>query len=518
MNFFYPADHLKWRLTYKGGTDFINSYLEKVSSRETDELFTVRRKMTYCPAVAKAELNKIRDNIASQLPLVKREGSEKYLKFISKNVDRYRHSMDMFIVKYLLPELLPMGQVGVYMDMHDLRGKTLNETYSKTPYLYLCEIESIAEIRRDEEGNVTYLHLKDDTFSYFYEIDGFLSYRKMKGEEIITAKELDLPYVPFTMVDIGCSLLEDAADYQIALLNIESSDILYILQANFPFYIEPTDFRMQSNHLKTDPNAPESDPSKINVGPTSGRMFPVQSQNTPAFIHPSPEPLKASMEKQEQMKATIKELIGCKVDELGNGEGLTYILQCLEKFENDIGRFWNLYVGDKEVNISYPEKFIIQKIKGTQEELNSLGNMRANLPSLRARKEVSKKMAAISLGNHISKETLQEIFKEIDEAKYDTSDTDKIAIDLEQGLVSRALASEARGYPKGQSEIAKEEHIERLTAITIAQTPEGGIAKAGARGVGDLETDPTSGKKEKAISRDNTKEAVPTDKTRGKGK
>jgi hypothetical protein len=50
--------------------------------------------------------------------------------------------------------------------------------------------------------------------------------------------------------NISDSLLADAADYQIALLNLNSADLGFALKANYPVYTEQVDWRSESPHLK----------------------------------------------------------------------------------------------------------------------------------------------------------------------------------------------------------------------------------------------------------------------------
>ena len=49
---------------------------------------------------------------------------------------------------------------------------------------------------------------------------------------------LPITRIPFVMLELYDSLLADVADYQIALMNLSSSDIAYALKSNFPFYTQ----------------------------------------------------------------------------------------------------------------------------------------------------------------------------------------------------------------------------------------------------------------------------------------
>ena len=52
------------------------------------------------------------------------------------------------------------------------------------------------------------------------------------------------------LLDIGDSIIKDVCDYQIALLNLLSSDVSYALRANFPFLVKQDDQFGAGDHLK----------------------------------------------------------------------------------------------------------------------------------------------------------------------------------------------------------------------------------------------------------------------------
>ena len=134
---------------------------------------------------------------------------------------------------------------------------------------------------------------------------------------------MELTRIPFVMLDIGNSLIKDVCGHQIALLNLGSSDVSYALRSNFPFYIEQKDLRAVGAHLKHaatadgtattgGQGAAETD---IKVGATHGRSYD-KGMNPPAFINPSAEPLRASLELQDRLKRDIRELVNLAVSSL----------------------------------------------------------------------------------------------------------------------------------------------------------------------------------------------------------
>ena len=110
----------KWRLTYKGGDSFINEYLKRFSSRETDVDFTLRKQVTYLPAFAKGAVNDVKNAIFQRTSdVVRTGGSISYQKAITGligGVDLNSSGMNEFIGNAILPELLPLSKDGVYID------------------------------------------------------------------------------------------------------------------------------------------------------------------------------------------------------------------------------------------------------------------------------------------------------------------------------------------------------------------------------------------------------------------
>ena len=128
--------------------------------------------------------------------------------------------------------------------------------------------------------------------------------------------QLNLTRIPFVLLDIGDSLLKDVCEYQIALLNLVSSDVNYALKANFPFYTEQKDMRNVGSHLKSGVNPDGTATSggqgahdkEASIGVTQGRYYP-KDMERPGFIHPSSEPLKASMTLQDKLEKDIRRLV-----------------------------------------------------------------------------------------------------------------------------------------------------------------------------------------------------------------
>jgi len=220
------------------------------------------------------------------------------------------------------------------------------------------------------------------------------------------------------------------------------------------------------------------------------------------------------MEKEDQLKAEIKELIKLTLKNVKSGSstveqnlegGLTSIGIELETGERNIIAIWAEYEGqESNASVKYPKNFSLQSDSERREEAKQLREFAPTIPSVTFQKAVCKRAAAVLLGTAASSETLKKIDTEIDSAAVIVSDPETIKTDFENGFVSTETASKIRGYPEGEVEQAKKDHAERAARIALAQSEanQGGIAKAEARGVNDLGNDKTSAKNEKTTSQD----------------
>lgn len=561
----------KYRKTFTGGQCFINAYLKPFSSREDNTDFSIRKSITYSPSHAKAAVIEVKNAIFQRMPDIKRKaGTKSYKDAVAgrnNGVDRDGNTMDSFIGRKVLPDLLSIGKIGIYVDRSRLpENADKRDTDKNPPYLYTYAAEDILSWSMDEDtqqltalllcdtvddvdfdtglviGTITqYRHLQLTEAGIavtYYDKDG-----KSKGGEVLT-----LTAIPFVIMEISHSLLMDIADYQIALLNLASSDINYAIKSNYPFYVEQFDpiadqpYVRQAFDESSDDNpeasgegtageaadaATAKNPA-IRVGVAQGRRYP-KDLEAPSFIAPPTEPLEASMKKQEQMKTEILQLLNLAVSTLkptrasaeskredarGLEAGLSYIGMELEYGERQIQKIWAMY--EQEVidpSVSYPQNYSLRSEESRRKEAKELLDEMPKLPSKMAQKELAKEAAEILLGHRISDEDLDKVLKEIDDAKVIVIDPEVIDMDLENGIVSAKTASEARLYPEGDVKLAQAEQAKRAAAIVSAQS------NTAARGARDLDPDPDkSGPNEKKASRNNDLDAENRDRTRGKGK
>ena len=509
----------KFRSVWDGGVDFREAYLQSYSSREDPDDFDIRKEITPIPSFASAAITDIKNSIFQRMGDITREGSSELFRKIMAGkiggIDLLGATMNYFIGNRVLPELLFMGKVGVYVDMPVIEtGNTVSQTRNARPYFYPYKTEDIRNWRLSKHDefiefdmlllretiltydNVYFLPDKDNVrYRLLTRQDGIVTVRffdddgtqiDINGEVSDEVIELGIQRIPFVIIELQKSLLQNIADHQIALLNMESSDIGYVLQANFPFYIEQQG-RTISPHLKNE-ESEDGDDREIIAGGTVGRSYG-QGLEAPGFINPSAEPLIASMDKQKQMKEDIRTLAQLALstvqpkyasaeakqfDEHGLESGLSFIGLILEHGERQMASFFNEYEDSKEVaTINYPERYSLKSDLERLTEAEKLYDMMLKVPSKVAQKAMSKLIIGKLLGTKIPQEQLDKINIEIDDAEYITAEPEIIHKDLEKGLVSTETASDARGYnAKTEVPQADQDHANRIKRIKEAQSPD----------------------------------------------
>lgn len=564
-------DWLKWRLAYEGGRRFIETYCQKLSQRESDDDFATRKSLTYVPRFAGSSVDEVKNSLFQRFVDITRSGgTASYQACINGGeygVDLLGNSMNSFIGTKLLPELLIMRKVGIYIDMPQIQTLFRVPGIQNKPYLYIYRAEDIINWAEDDSSNPSqYSSIVLKEFIYTFDPDTNLPngtqeiYKHFWTEDNTVwvqiydeqSEPLDMygskdgntdpinikiPRIPFVVANLSHSLMTDIADYQVALMNIASSDLAYILKANYPFYVEQFDARVSSIHLKSQDQVDDQGNTHVDTGPGVGRQYPLGTER-PAFIHPSSEPLLASIQKQEQLKSEIRLLLNLTIsnlkptassaeargfDERTLESGLSYIGLELEHTERQIGEIWSMYENSKDFPaIKYPEKYNLKSDEDRRKDCTEYSKLIPIVPSKTYQKEVSKIIANILLGSRVSDETLNKIGNEIDKAEVVYIDPQTIGSDLEHGIVSLETASKARLYPPGEVAQAQLDHMNRLKSIAISQSQgtgsELGLQNPDARGVPDAAPNPGLGAKhEKTSSRDTTQDPIPQDKTRGQG-
>lgn len=555
-------DWFKFRKVLDSGNEFINEYLAQLSNKESVEDYNLRKRMTYNPSFALAALNDIKNSIVQRMPdVVRSEGSKYYLeasKGFEGGVTKRGHDMNGFLAEEVLLELLGMSCVGVYIDAPQLSDSaSIEEAAGKRPYLYTYCAEDILNWKLDSLGKFSKLLLRhidyeyDETFDLpkakletyrLFELVPtgvqvyiFDSAEDLTNNNVSDIINLDLEEIPFVLFKLPYSLLKDTANYQIALMNLCSSDLLYAYKGNFPFYIEQYDAAEEESYKRSsqlpnrlvDPNSNivanvdteflptpgTGQTEEVVVGPLRGRRYP-KNTDPPAFIGPSTEPLKASLDLRKELKDEIRLLTNLSVaglaprnasaalksyDQDSVESGISFIAGIIQAGERRLAKIWGMYEGTNEVaHIVYPTTY---SIKTTEERLTTAKELSARIdetPSLTAKKQMAKKVLEV-LFNTESTEVLAKMKTEIDTLPNIVINPDALKNDIEATLVGNAMASQIRGYPIGEDEVAKKDHAERIARIQAAQSNDRDGSQTGNP---DAVIDPNAAKKEKEESQD----------------
>lgn len=525
----------KWRSVFAGGDQFKDTYLKYISVRETKEEYLLRKSLTPVSGYAGEGIIEIRDMLFQHFPQVRRIGGSKSyqnaIQGLSAGVDLAGNSMDSFMGCEVALELILMGRVGILTDMPELKGPTLAENPNHRPYLYYYPREQIINWVPDRSGELNEFESillmdvefetddlgfpKGDKYSYrrIYrdETDGYIYEQKWDcncGFADQPKRKLGISRVPFVFVALSDSYMRRVADHQICLMNLESLDVNYLTKSNFPMLIE------QSSKQDGDP----SKKTTVVAGPTRGRKYPSDVTNAPTFIHPSSEPMKASIDKQEQIKIDIRRLLALSLSQIkqptGNESkgtvapqvsnvkgtaseaGLSAIGLALETAEQKIASFWAEYEAGRPDDenaafISYPRIYTTKTDTVRLTEAENLAKMIDKTPSKTYQRVCAKELAETLFGGKIDCNTMDKIKKEIEEAEIVQTDSQTIGLDIVNGLADPETASIARGYPAGSVERAQKYAAERAAAIVVAQTKGAGHA-ANAQIMSDNLNNPAS--------------------------
>jgi hypothetical protein len=326
------------------------------------------------------------------------------------------------------------------------------------------------------------------------------------------------------MADIGESLMTDISSYQKALLNLVSGDVNWALSSNMPFLTIQSENRTVGAHLKKSADSAEEggqpgQNQEASAGGNTGRFYDT-NMDRPGYIAPPTDPLLASMKLQEKLEDDIRKLINLavankigsrtesaeakKLSSQGLEAGLSFIGTVLQQAEQAIARYWAMYENVKNPKIAkvkYPNRYILKADQERLDEAKGLLDLIDRIPGRKAKKIIAKMVINLLMGGRINSETIDKVMAEIEAAGYTSSSVKDVLADHKAGLVGDEVASEARGYLKGEVTKAKADQVERAVAILAAQTApgeEGGIKNPASRGVAALDPDRSSGSKEQA--------------------
>jgi len=513
----------KYRLTYSDPTQFMSTYLYQRYNEE-DAAWMDRQRLKHNPAFAREAVDEFARALVQRSSEIKRIGGhplyQRLVEGLEGGVDRQGNSMNAFLSKYIIGELMAMGSVGIYVDNDPYTPSTLVQ--ESKPYIYSYIAEDILNWHY-QDGELMAILLRD----HVEKIENGLptgyewNYRKiLKTEDGIFVQILDesevvkseyylaLPHIPFVRLHIPYSLLRDTADYQITLLNIRSASIYLTWSGNFPLYTEQYDPHAEFAR-RTDP-----EDTKTKIGTLTGVRYPRNTER-PEWIHPSSEPLKVTMEQEEKLKQEIRQLTALAITNLssrlvsaeskakdreGLESGLSVIGMALQSAESLVSMYWHNYKKAKPAQIQYPRKYELLGEEERRANAKELNDLQHAVPSVTFQKETAKIIASTLHGHRVPYDTLMKMHEEIDVSPVPTADPKILKSDHEAGFVSDETASIGRGYKKGEATKARKDHAERIARIQAAQSSEG------ARGLKDLDTNPgQSSVNEKTLAQDPTK-------------
>lgn len=494
---------LRWRQCFDAGINFRNLYLKKYSTRETDADFELRKEITPTEPHAKYALLEQRDAITQHLHEVERCGPEEYLSAMRHNCDGAGNSFNAFLSKTIIPELLVIGQVGVIVDRAAVQIMTKADE-AASPYVYVIRAEDKLSFTTDSQGNYTKLlvrrhtTLQDDKYGLnsgskseqvlFEKIDSRIKVTTNPDEDNQTVVYLDLEHIPYAEAALSDSPMKDIAEYQIALLNLISSDVSYGISSNFPFYIEQAKGQRLYGNAKSEES--EQTGEETVTGPTRGRYYQGEK---PAFINPSPEPLRASIDLRNDLKTSIRQILQLTLARLkptrASGEsknsdtseketGLAAITIELQNFENKIADLFCDYLGeDDEAEVKYPDSYQAPSVQDRSDEISMLTDVATTSTSKSLRQACACKIAKIALGP--SDDDIEDIETEIEGLDLPVVKIDDIKTLHEAGLIDTETGTVLAGFTPEIAVKAAKDHEARLARIAIAQTQ----GAAAARGI-----------------------------------
>lgn len=513
---FERSDWTEWRYCYAAGQRFRDEYLEKFSDRETKKEFRRRASLTPIPSYARLEINRVKNALSQRFRDISRRGGtaawKEAVDGIGRGVDRRGSSMNSYLTKYLLPEVLVMRRVGVLVDAPRVTGTSAADVPQNfRPYLNYYPVETIERLvpapvdspsdwravmlrDTDREFDVETGATNDvNRFRYYYldpDRDNKVTIETVdeKGVEARAPVYTNLEKIPFVIYDILESLIKDVCSYQIAHLNLISADTAYALDANYPLMVRQRGNAVPAHLLGEDDEA--------DVGAQKGLWYD-RGLNPPAWISPDVAPINTSLNLRKGFREEVRELVTGALASLGDegtmDSGLAFIGQCLEDAE---ARLWDHWAAYEQANparrrtpvIAYPDDWSLKTDEERIDEANKYVDLMNKLPGQSGKKEASKIAYERLYQGRLSTKELDKIKADVDAAPYTTSDAKIIVEAKKEGLVSAKTGSMALGFNEDEAEQAKKDQEDKAKAIAAAQSDQ----QIGGPGNPDASVDPNS--------------------------
>lgn len=504
----------RWRLAYEGGQEFIDAYLEKYSKREPKQDFDQRKKLAYNPAHTTRVVNTVRNSLTAKFSDIKRVGDPRYVKAVTTDVDLQNDTMNAFIGLRVVPMLLVQARRLVVIDAPPIEPGTTRLEDSGAPYMWAVGAEDCLSWHLDEEsGHLDrvlireYVDVEDEDtglvaavrtqYRFMRYIEAGEEFGDYKGPGALVTiydgdnKVLDESFIagltrlPVVDMQLVQSLVQDIAAYQIALLNLASTDMSFLFRGNFPMYtqqyfpgrgsIKPRETKQPTSPTSTVTRQDRESDEDLSGGQRHGASTGVaysKDLERPGFIAPPTDNVRISMEKQKDLREEINILVDIsltsmavkaleqsgkskEMDRAGKEEGLMYVGQVLETGEREIAEIYHEFLGsNQKYDVRYPTDYRVRSQEDRNNEVAQLGTIKELVRSETYQKTVDKRIAQVAIQPFTDAATLQKIENEIDESEwFDESEKRStiIAADVTAQVLSPETATGLRGYDSSEA-------------------------------------------------------------------
>lgn len=496
---FDARDFFEWRFCYAGGRLFREEFLQRFDDRENEAEYIRRRSLTPIPAYAKTAINNVKNSVIRRLPDIRRSGGTKKwqdaVAGVGRGVDRRGSSMNAFIAKKILAELLVMGRTGVLVDAPALPdGMTQDEVpESFSPWLNSYRVEFIHNlVPADVDSPSDWSSVKlennrrqiDPVTGENVVVSGFRKYwldadrdNKVNLQDFNESDEatgeirhLNIDAIPLVLFSIDQSLMADACSYQISFLNLISAATSYSIDSSYSFLTRQRGGDDAGEWLIGEEEDTET-------GRNKGLFYP-KGMDRPGYISPDSAPVLTSLEQQREMKKTIEDLVLGAISEIGEGSveaGLASIGMCVQIGES---RLWDHYTTFEARDaarrrmpiVDYPDTWSMksdeERLKEGIEFLN-LGNL---LIGQDAKKQAQFDAADRFWRGKISTEDLNKIKKTMADAPYSIADPDVVIKAKKEGIFTTETTALALGANPGEGKAATEEGAAKAVMVAAAMS------------------------------------------------
>lgn len=519
------CEYEKWRLSYEGGDKYLDFAIRRYSKRETIPDWQERKKLSYNSNHTKRIVNNIRNSLAVKLPEVTRKGDAGYLKIVQEDIDGKKTSLNQFLALNVIPWLLVLERVFVYVDAPPKAENATKAEDDGQPYCWMIPNDRMLAWNKDDvTGKLRSALIAESEdiidpetllvskcvprFRYVRYLKVGETFQGFTGEGVVVLimdkdgkiKKNDfiaeLTQLPLAEFEIPCSLVEDIAQIQYSLTNIQSTDIQFLIKGNFPIFAKqiPANKKLDpklGNRKQPDDTVVRSqnrefDETDFDIGTTrkalatgigSGITYE-KDMVAPGFIAPPVANLQAAMAKEKDMEELIQltadlamttlsikalEQSGKskEMDAIGRDAGLYYIGTVLEGGERVLAELITWFLGSTtEAAIDYPDDYSDKSQDDRNTEVEGLQKLKTAVRSEVYQKTIDKRIAEVGCRLFTPTEDIEAIKTDIDGVPWFDESTERSAMinqDVTAGVMSTTTGSEMRGLDPVKEAAANED-------------------------------------------------------------